>query len=190
MYAGLQPKQEPEEGELPSQVDVRQMSLFGAGWTLGSFKHLAENGAAHITHFETAGRRGLVQGQKSPRNPEFKSGKGWIFPVYYVLKFILQFKGGNVIKTESSDPLIFNGILCEKGNQKGLVVVNHTGDVISIQLPDLMSQCSIWTLCENTFYDAVHGNESQEVETVFEPGWPIRINPYGITFIQTPGANS
>ena len=31
------------EGELPSQVDARQMSLFGACWTLGSLKYNLES---------------------------------------------------------------------------------------------------------------------------------------------------
>ena len=36
---GEQPELVP--GELPPQVDPRQMSLFGAGWTLGSLHRLA-----------------------------------------------------------------------------------------------------------------------------------------------------
>ena len=47
-----------EQGGLPRQVDPRQMSLFGAAWTVGSVKSLAEAGAAAMTYFETTGWRG------------------------------------------------------------------------------------------------------------------------------------
>jgi hypothetical protein len=38
------PGPETAPGALPPQVDVRQMSLFGAGWTLGSLKALSLGG--------------------------------------------------------------------------------------------------------------------------------------------------
>jgi hypothetical protein len=40
------PQPEPPPGELPPQVDPRQLSLFGAGWTMGSIKYLTEGGVA------------------------------------------------------------------------------------------------------------------------------------------------
>ena len=40
------PEPEPPPGELPAQVDPRQLSLLGAGWTLGSVKYLSAGGAA------------------------------------------------------------------------------------------------------------------------------------------------
>src|SRR2546421_1852947 len=47
--------------ELPDAIDLRQMSLFGAVWTAGSIKYLAESGAASLTYYETAGWRGLME---------------------------------------------------------------------------------------------------------------------------------
>ena len=38
------PAPEAGEDELPPSVDPRQLSLFGAGWTLGSLRHLAGAG--------------------------------------------------------------------------------------------------------------------------------------------------
>ena len=55
------PEPEPAPGELPSQVDIRQMSLFGAGWTLGSIKYLSESGASSVTYYETTGWRGVME---------------------------------------------------------------------------------------------------------------------------------
>ncbi len=42
-------------GELPASVDPRQMSLLGAGWTLGSLKYLAQSGVQSVTYYETIG---------------------------------------------------------------------------------------------------------------------------------------
>ena len=36
------------------------MSLFGAGWTAGSLKYLAEGGAHSLTYYETTGPDGRV----------------------------------------------------------------------------------------------------------------------------------
>jgi hypothetical protein len=63
------PEPEPGPGELPSQVDVRQMSLFGAGWTLGSLKYLGEIGPQTITYDENTGCR-------EPAAPQPTSGPG------------------------------------------------------------------------------------------------------------------
>ncbi len=49
------------ENELPPSVDPRQLSLFGAGWTVGSLRHLAAAGPASLTYFESTGWRGLIE---------------------------------------------------------------------------------------------------------------------------------
>ena len=46
------PEAELESSQLPSQVDVRQMSLFGAGWTVGSLKYLCESETHSLTYYE------------------------------------------------------------------------------------------------------------------------------------------
>ncbi|MFT4041167.1 MAG: hypothetical protein QM692_23500, partial [Thermomicrobiales bacterium] len=55
--------------ELPYAVDARQMSLFGAGWTLGSVKYLAEAGAEAVTYYETTGWQGLLETEEGPATP-------------------------------------------------------------------------------------------------------------------------
>src|SRR5262249_52109497 len=53
------PEAEPPPGELPAAVDPRQMSLFGAVWTLGSVKYVVKSGVAATTYYETTGWRGV-----------------------------------------------------------------------------------------------------------------------------------
>ncbi|MBO7744813.1 hypothetical protein I8J29_11435 [Paenibacillus sp. MWE-103] len=57
-----------------NREDARQRSLFGAGWTLGSLKSLAEASADRACYYETAGTLGLL--------PEGGAGE---YPLYHVL---------------------------------------------------------------------------------------------------------
>src|SRR5207253_728339 len=49
------PERPTDPGELPYQVDPRQMSLFGACWTAASIKALSEAGVDSLTYYETTG---------------------------------------------------------------------------------------------------------------------------------------
>jgi hypothetical protein len=72
--------------ELPSQVDIRQLSLFCAGWTLGSIAALCGAGGCHsITYYETTGWRGIMETEQgSPLPALFPSMPGSVLPVYHV----------------------------------------------------------------------------------------------------------
>ena len=67
----------PLTKEAPPQIDSRQMSLFGACWTAISLKYLCEQRAESITYYETAGERGVFQGESDSVWPEyFPASKG------------------------------------------------------------------------------------------------------------------
>jgi len=79
---------------LPGDVDLRQMSLLGAAWTVGAIQALAEGGVDAITLFETTGWRGLVERQKGPPLPtRFPSQPGMAFPLYHVLADVSAWAG-------------------------------------------------------------------------------------------------
>ena len=62
-------------------VDPRQMSLFGAAWTLGAIKHLAEQGAARATFYETTGWLGVMEeARPALRSPRGFPRTGQVFP--------------------------------------------------------------------------------------------------------------
>ncbi|NJO70273.1 MAG: hypothetical protein HC830_14200 [Bacteroidetes bacterium] len=60
--------------QLPSQVDVRQVSLFAAGWTLGSLWSLSIAKTMAATYYEATGWRGIIQGDNDPEKPELFPG--------------------------------------------------------------------------------------------------------------------
>jgi len=130
-------------GGLPPQVDVRQLSLFAAAWTLGSIKNMAEAGATSVTYYETTGERGIIQGSEATAFPGlFLSKPGMIFPVWYVLNRIIG-KDKKYIWSVSSDPLIFDGIVLADWHYTEIILANYTTRAITISIPDLPEDYSI-----------------------------------------------
>ena len=126
----------PLPGELPPQVDPRQMSLLGAGWTAGSLKYLAESDAQSITYYETTGWRGVMETASGSPLPElFHSKPSSVFPLYHVLADYGEFAGGEVIHSRSSNSLAVDGIALRKEDKTRLILANFTAEPqpVSIQ---------------------------------------------------------
>jgi hypothetical protein len=133
------PELEPAPGELPPQVDVRQMSLFGAGWTLGSIKYLAESGEVDsITYYETTGWRGVMEtADGSPLPEKFRSLPGSVFPMYHIFADIGEFDGGEVIASTSSRPLSVDGLVLQKNGRRRTLLANLTSEPQTVQIEGL-----------------------------------------------------
>lgn len=93
-------------GELPSTVDPRQMSLLGAGWTLGCLAALAAAGVESVTLFEAIGWRGLIESAAGcPLPGKFPSSPGMAFPLYHVLADLADRPAAKLLPTRLSQPL-------------------------------------------------------------------------------------
>jgi hypothetical protein len=126
---------EPGPGDLPPQVDVRQMSLFGAGWTALSLKYLALRGVASSTYYETSGWRGVMERAEGSALPEvFQSIAGAVFPLYHVLADVGEYAGGKVFPVHTSDLLRVDGVALVKGERRRLLLVNLTGETVAVQI--------------------------------------------------------
>ncbi len=116
-------------GELPEPVDPRQMSLFGAAWTLGSLMSLLPSGAASLTYYETTGWRGVLEREEgSPLPVKFPSLPGGAFPLYHALADVLELGGGRVLASGSRSPWQTEGLTLEKDGQRRTVLANLTGE--------------------------------------------------------------
>jgi hypothetical protein len=114
-------------GELPPQVDPRQMSLLGACWTLAAFKSLAESGVDSVTFYETTGWRGVMEtAAGSPLPDRFPSIPGCVFPLYHVLADIAEFRGGQVVVSSSSNPLAVECLVLRKQSRTRILLANPT----------------------------------------------------------------
>lgn len=156
-----------QPGEMPAQVDVRQMSLFSAAWTVGSFKYTAEAGVQSITYYETTGWRGVMEtAQGSPLPGVFHSHPGTVFPVYHVLADIGDFAGGSVIPVRSSNPLQGIGFLLRKSGRERMVVANVSRHPQRIQIRGLVGQVSARMLDETNAFQSMKFPEEYRKDIV------------------------
>ena len=123
------PEPDPLPGEPASTVDPRQMSLLGAGWTVGSVAALAASRAASITYYETLGWKGVLERAEGSPDPErFPSVPGGAFPLYHVLADVGEVAGGQVVEGRSSDPLTVTGLVLRRGSQLRILLANLTSE--------------------------------------------------------------
>jgi hypothetical protein len=112
---------------LPASVDPRQMTRFGAAWTLGSLKGLAEAATHHATYYEAVGWRGWMERPEGSPLPDlFCSEPGVPFPLYHVLADALQPTWDRVVPTTVSDPLKVTALLLSGNDDWGLLTANFT----------------------------------------------------------------
>lgn len=128
--------QSMQAGEaLPPDVDVRQMSLFAAGWTAGSLKYLSETGVHSATYFETIGWRGVIESpQGSPLPLQFKSTPRAVFPLYHVLADFQEFARGTIVPSVSTAPKKVESLVLEKGDARRVLLSNFTNERQKVRL--------------------------------------------------------
>jgi hypothetical protein len=123
--------------DLPPEVDPRQMSLFGAAWTLASLARLFTTGNVHsVTCFETTGWRGIMETEAGSWSQEkFPSIPGAVFPSYHVLADIGEFPVKQVYTTHSSHPGVIEGMtLFDDRGRRRIFVVNLTDDPQDVKI--------------------------------------------------------
>jgi hypothetical protein len=129
------PEQPPPPGQLPAQVDPRQLSLFGAAWTLGSLKYLSESGAASVTYYETTGWRGVMETEAGSTLPErFPSAPGMLFPLYHIFADLADLKPGQILACCSSNPLAVLGLAVRNGDTLHLLLANLTATPQQVEM--------------------------------------------------------
>jgi hypothetical protein len=187
--SGPEPRHAP--GELPPQVDVRQLSLFGAAWTLGSLKYLAESGVASATFYETTGWRGVLETDNgSPLPDRFRSLPGAVFPLYHVLADAGAFAGGDVVATRSSDSLAVESLLLRNADRTRLLVANMTNTEQWVRLPHLGEHARRRVLDETNAVAAMQQPQAwrQHMEQI--TGGELErfvLPPYAVACIDTDG---
>ena len=186
------PEPAPALGELPSQVDVRQMSLFGAGWTLGSIKYLAESGADSVTYYETTGWRGVMETEQgSPAPAQFRSLPGAGFPLYHVLADVGEFAGGKVLPSVSNAPLVVEGLVLQTASKQRILLANLTEKEQKVQVvgPALGIQFRLRSLDEANAEPAMTFPESfrqewQRATARGATGIEVRLRPFAVVAIE------
>ncbi len=110
---------------MPMGVDPRQMSLFGAVWTVGSLKYLLDSEVTSISYYETVGERGLFMGEHGSRWPgQFNANKEMIFPIFHIFRTILNKGKYRVPGSYSTNPLVIDGFTVA-GEDSGLLFLSN-----------------------------------------------------------------
>jgi hypothetical protein len=155
------PEPESETGNLPSQVDERQSSLYGLGWTLGSLKYLAESGVDSITYYETTGWRGVMEQERGSLLPEkFWSIPGGVYPLYHLFADVAEMGNCQVIPMKSSQPLFLDSLLLENGNDRMMLLTNFTAQTQIVELSDIPAVLKIRRINETNVREAMRDPES------------------------------
>jgi hypothetical protein len=182
---------ERASGELPDAVDPRQMSLFGAVWTAGSVKYLAESGALSLTYFETTGWQGLLERETGSPLPElFPSEPGMLFPLYHVFAAIASMKTGTIVECVSSCPLAATALAVEQKGVLHLLVANLHNTPQRIVIGPLPGeQVSLHRLDVNTAQKAMFEPEAfrkhWELTPLQDGNLTLEMEPYATVFIST-----
>jgi hypothetical protein len=124
-----------ELGILPPHVDLRQMSLFGASWTLGSLATLMGTGNLDsLTYYETTGWLGVMETEAgSPLPDRFPSIPGSVFPMYHVFADLADCD--RVLYVQNSHPSQVQGLgLIDKDHRRRILVANLTGQTMGFSI--------------------------------------------------------
>lgn len=185
------PETETGAVSLPPQVDVRQMSLFGAAWTAGSLKYIAESGAHSATYYQTRGWLGVMETEAgSPLPGVFRSVPGGVFPLYHVLADVGEFSGGDVLPTTSSAPLCIDGLAMRDGERTRVVLVNLNPQAQRAMVMGLGRRVSVSRLDETNVMEAMRAPrnfraQQAQITTTNDGTLELEILPYGLVRIDS-----
>jgi D-apionolactonase len=179
----------PAAAKWRNQVDTRQFSLFGAGWTLGSLKRMALEGANSATYYETTGLLGVLAGRNLPADLlqsstfDFSIAPGWVYPLFHVFADFAEFVGGNAYDVKSDLPLRYDGVLLHAGNQAALLIANLEETAGTLRLRELGNIAGLRRLNEANAMLAMEDPEGyrrlpREACTGDEDGWEIALQPF------------
>ena len=184
------PAQVVPPGELPPQVDSRQASLLGAAWTLAMIKAFAESGASSVTFFETTGWRGVIEtASGSPLPEKFPSVPGAVFPLFHVLADVGGFSGGEVLRTEASEPQAITSLLLRAGDRRRLLVANLSPEPcrVMVEGPDGLSL--VRCLDASVLQQAMTAPDLFRASPARPRGGPLVLGPWAVgTLDSSPGS--
>jgi hypothetical protein len=186
-----EPEPDPGPGELPTQVDPRQMSLFGAGWVVGSLRSLALAGASSLTYFETHGWRGVMEtGEGSPLPARFRSLPGSVFPLYHVLADVGEFARGGVLPIASDDLAGLDGLALVHGDRLRVLLANHGPSPRRVRVANLRASARIRHLDASNAIEAMRSPDEFRAR-IDEPMETTRgvieleLQPFGVVRVDT-----
>ena len=168
---------------LAARTDTRQLSLLGAGWTLGSIKYLSEAEVEAVTYYETIGNGGMIgREEEDKQHPLFASLHGRLFPAYWVFYYLLGEQRQQTMLTQSSHPLMMDGLALAREDHTLLMLANWQSEPIAVSLPDFPGVREQRTLTQHNFIELTD-------DTWIDSPWeeasgPCPLDAYGIAILR------
>jgi hypothetical protein len=176
--------------DLPAAVDIRQASLLGAAWTVGSLKHLAEAGAESVTCYETSGWRGVIERDGGAPDARFPSRRGEVYPMFHTFADVAEWRGGTVLAAPSSHPLAVEALAVEDGTGRHLLVaslVPTAGRVVITELTG--SQATVRVLdaasVRSAMADPIAFRRKSATLRIIDGRLGLELDPYAVVRIDT-----
>ncbi len=151
----------PPDGELPPEVDARQLSLFGAGWTLAMLGALTPMAVESLTWFETSGPRGVLESAK-PALPAslFPSVPGGVFPLYHVFADLAEFTRGEVLRVQSGPNRTLATLAIRQQGRVALWIANLTPETVEARITGLPGTWRLRFLDDTNVLQAMSASET------------------------------
>ena len=127
-------KEALKSGQIPRDVDARQMSLFAASWFLRSAAVCIGSGAAGASFFELVGCKGIMEEECLNRDFSFPSYSDMLFPLYYAF-FALRDLSAFDITTKITDRI--TAIILRNTQQLRVILANPTSETVTVELSDM-----------------------------------------------------
>lgn len=116
--------EEARKAENPAaQRDARLHSLFGAGWTLGCIRRMAEAGAEEVTFYEHAGDLGVIAADGVET-----------YPVYELFRYLADYREAEMLPLDISHPLQFDALALRTGTGISLLLANFTDNNLELNV--------------------------------------------------------
>jgi D-apionolactonase len=122
------------QADLPSSVDPRQMSLFAAGWSLGSIASLTAAGVASVTYFETVGLRGLMDAGGPRSGGSFPARPGMAYPMFHVFADLAERRATEPMTVASGNTELVAAAALRRGRIIRILVANLSGSPVPISI--------------------------------------------------------
>lgn len=171
--------------DLPAPVDVRQASLLGAAWTVGSLKHLAEAGTGSVTYFETTGWRGVVERDGGAPDDRFPSRPGDVYPMFHAFADLAEWRAGTVLAAPSSAPLAVEALAVDDSTGRHVLMARLSpvgGRVVLAGLPGSSARLRVLDLASaiRAMTDPVRFRTEVVTVPISDGRLELELGPYAV----------
>jgi len=135
------------KGQVPPDVDIRQMSLFNASWFLRSLAELIRGGAAGASFFELVGSKGIMEEEAPGRDYRFPAVPDMLYPVYYAFLALRDWKEFDTSFKITEDATVF---VMKSSSETRMILANNRAQTVNLRLTDAPSTARGVLIDENT----------------------------------------